>query len=317
MLYPVPFQTPHMSEASEREREPEREQSLTALDCADDVDPAEAFSIVASEPRLAILEALWQSDGGPLRFSELRDRIDMDDSAQFNYHLGKLTDQFVRKTDAGYELRHAGAKVVRAVIAGSFTQHPRLEPFPARGECVDCGGDLEARYADERLAVYCHDCGRRHGEYPFPPGGLNDRSREELLAAFDQRVRHLYCLAKDGVCPDCGGRMETTVTQEGECGLGVSLRADHVCLQCGHSLCSAVGLALLDQSDVVAFHDDHGVDLSETPYWQLDWCVSEEPVAVRSTDPWRLDVAIDLAGERLTATLDGDLQVVATERTDR
>jgi len=320
-----------MSEAGDPDADPERSdsgvisksesesESESILDCVDCLEPVEAFSIVASEPRLAILEALWDADGDRLRFSELRERVGMRDSAQFNYHLGKLTDQFVRKTDQGYELRHAGEKVVRAVLAGSFTEHPEIGPFPAPGSCVDCGGPLRARYADERLAITCRDCGRGHGEYPFPPGGLNDRTRVELLDAFDQRVRHLHCLAKDGVCPECGGRMETTVTGtgEGECCLDVRPRADHVCRQCGHSACSAVGLALLDQSDVVAFHDDHGIDLSETPYWQLEWCVSDAPVTVRSRDPWRLDVAIDLDDERLTVTLDGDLQIVATEPSER
>jgi hypothetical protein len=275
-------------------------------ECTDCVAPAEAFSIVGNETRLAILEALWEADCEPVRFSRLRERVGLRDSAQFNYHLDKLTDQFVRKREEGYELRTAGAKVVQAVLAGSFNQHPELEPFPVEGECVDCGGPLEARYADERLAVRCRDCGRRHGDYPFPPGGLNDRTREEIVEAFDQRVRHLHCLAKDGVCPECGGRMETTLREDERCCLGVALRADHVCQQCGHELCSAPGLALLDQSDVVAFHRDHGVDLGRTPYWQLEWCVGDEAATVRSTDPWRVEVAIDL---------DGDLTVVAVERT--
>ncbi|WP_049999045.1 winged helix-turn-helix domain-containing protein [Halococcus sediminicola] len=285
-------------------------------ECVECVAPADAFALIGNETRLSILEALWRADEEPVRFSALNEMVGMRDSAQFNYHLGKLTDQYVRKAEAGYELRTAGAKVVRAVLAGSFTEHPRLEPFTTDDGCTRCGEALVASYDEEMLALDCPDCGRAHGEYSFPPGGLNDRTNEEVLDAFDQRVRHLHCLAKDGVCPECSGRMQTTISQEGECCLGVGLRADHVCEQCNHSLCSAVGLSLLDRSPVVAFHRDHGIDLGVTPYWKLDWCVSDDHTTVQSTDPWELELAIDLDDERFHATLDGDLSLVETRRSE-
>ncbi|PSP74800.1 ArsR family transcriptional regulator [Halobacteriales archaeon QS_3_64_16] len=277
--------------------------------------PADAFALVGNETRLSILEALWEAEAGPVRFSALNEAVGMRDSAQFNYHLSKLTDQYVRKTEAGYELRTAGAKVVRATLAGSFTEHPQLDPFAVGDSCTRCGEELLASYAEEALAIDCPACGRGHGEYPFPPGGLHDRTGEEILTAFDQRVRHLHCLAKDGVCPECSGRMRTTISQGGECCLGVGLRADHVCEQCHHSLCSAIGLSLLDQSEAVAFYREGGIDLGTTPYWRLEWCVSDDHTEVRSTEPWRLDVTITLGEETLEATLDGDLSLVETERT--
>ena len=285
-------------------------------ECTDCVRPADAFALVANETRLSILESLWRADASPVRFSELRAAVGMRDSAQFNYHLGKLTDQFVRKVDEGYELRHAGEKVVRAVVAGSFTEHPQLDPIAVGDPCVRCGADLRAHYEDERLAIRCPDCGYGHGEYAFPPGGLTDRSDEEVLAAFDQRVRHLHCLAKDGVCPECSGRMETTVERAGACCVGSGLTVTHRCQQCSHELCSAVGLALLDDSAVVGFHRDHGVSLSDRPYWTLPWCVSDESVTVASEEPQRFEVRVDCGDETLTATLDGDLAVVSTERTE-
>jgi hypothetical protein len=285
-------------------------------DCVECVPPADAFALVGNETRLSILEALWSAETEPVSFSALHEAVGLRDSAQFNYHLGELTDQYVRKTDDGYALRTAGAKVVRAILAGSFTEHPQLDAFPVGDDCTRCGEGLVARYADGMLAIDCPDCGRKHGEYSFPPGGLHDRTRAEILSAFDQRVRHLHCLAKDGVCPECSGRMHTSISREGECCLGVGLRADHVCEQCRHELCSAIGLSLLDQSAVVAFHRDHGVDLGTTPYWRLDWCVSDDATAVRSTDPWEIEVAIELDGETLWATLDGDLTLVDAERTD-
>jgi hypothetical protein len=281
--------------------------------CEECLSPAEAFSVLGNETRLSILEALWRAESRPVGFSDLRRMVGIRDSAQFNYHLGELTDQYVEKTDDGYHLRHAGEKVVRAVIAGSFTQHPRLEPFGTGSDCTRCGAELLARYEDEMLTVDCPACGRRHGRYSFPPGGLTDRSREEVLDAFDQRVRHLHCLAADGVCPECGGQVETELVEGGDCCLDGSLRAEHTCRQCAHELCSPVGLRLLDQSDVVAFHGTHGVDVSDTPYWELAWCVGDGAVTVLDDDPWRVRVDIELDGDRLAVTLDGDLDVVAVE----
>ncbi|WP_306054000.1 ArsR/SmtB family transcription factor [Natronococcus wangiae] len=287
----------------------------SVLECTDCLDPADAFALIGNETRLAILEALWAADERPVSFSELRREVGMRDSAQFNYHLQKLTDHFVTQRDDGYTFKHAGEKVVRSVIAGSFNQHPSLEPFPVEGECFDCGGSLHARYEDERLAIDCADCGQCHGEYAFPPGGLNDRTHDEIADAFDQRVRHLHCLAADGVCPECNGRVETQIVETGECCLGVDVRVDHECAQCGHALCSAAGLRLLDQSAVVRFHDERGVSLDERPYWTLPWCVSPEYTRVVERDPYRLEVRMRLAGDELRVRMDEDLAVLETHLT--
>lgn len=281
-------------------------------ECEECLEPADAFALVGDETRLSILEALWRL-GEPARFSEIRSEVGTADSAQFNYHLGKLTDQFVCKTDAGYELRTAGERVVQAIVAGSFTHHPRRE-VAIEDPCVRCGATLEACYADEKLAIVCPACDHGHGEYPFPPGGLHERTDAEVLRAFDQRVRHLHCLAKDGVCPACSGRMETAIERGETCCLGVRLRARHACQQCGHELCSAVGLGLLDRAEVVSFYDDHGVTLSERPYWRLPWCVDDEPVTVLDDDPWRLRVDVRVADETLRVTVDDDLDVLETAR---
>ena len=281
-------------------------------ECEDCLEPADAFAVVGNETRLSILEALWTLEE-PARFSEIREEVGSTDSAQFNYHLGKLTDQFVHKTDDGYELRTAGERVVQAVLAGSFTEHPRRE-IAIDDPCTRCGASLTAEYEGEMLAIECPDCGHGHGEYPFPPGGLHDRTDAEVLEAFDQRVRHLHCLAKDGVCPECNGKMETTLERGGECCLGAELRAEHVCQQCHHDLCSAVGLGLLDHSAVAGFYDDHGVALSETPYWRFEWCVDDVPADVVSEDPTRVQIDIEYEGETLRVTVDDDLAVLETER---
>ena len=76
-------------------------------------EAADALGALASEHRVAILRELAAADE-PLRFSELRQRIGMDDTGRFNYHLGELRGRFVREVDGGYELGHAGERVVLA-----------------------------------------------------------------------------------------------------------------------------------------------------------------------------------------------------------
>ena len=275
----------------------------------DNVAPAEALSVIANETRLDILEALWASDDRPVRFSDLFDEVEMGDSAQFNYHLKQLTGEFVKKTEEGYDLRFAGGQVIRAIRAGRFTRHPEIEPFEVEGACTRCGGPLVASYEDEQLGIDCADCGKAHGEYPFPPGGLVDRSPAEIATAFDERVRHLHCLAADGVCPVCSGRMETTISREEPCCVDVAVRAEHVCQQCRHELCSPIGLVLLDEATVAAFYDRHGIDLSQRHYWTLPWCVDDKYTTVEESDPWEIEVRIPVADEELRITVDETLTV--------
>ncbi len=279
-----------------------------------DLTPAEAFGVIANETRLDILEALWEAADRPVRFSELFTDTELDDSAQFNYHLQQLTDKFVVKTEAGYDLSHTGGQVIRALRAGTYTHSPDIEPFGVSGDCTRCTGPLMAAYEDEQFTITCQDCGKAHGKYSFPPGGLEDRTEEEIATAFDERVRHLHCLAADGVCPECAGRMHTTLSRQGECCLDVSLRAEHICERCRHTLCSPVGLVLLDEAPVVAFYDDHDITLTDRPYWTLPWCVDDSYYSVESSDPWRIAVSIPLDDEQLRVTLDGDLQVIDTDR---
>jgi hypothetical protein len=74
-----------------------------------------------------------------------------------------------------------------------------------------------------------------------------------------------------------------------------------------------VGLSLLDDSRVVAFYADHGIELNTCKHWTLQWCVTDETTTFDS-DTTRVTVSIPLDDETMDVTLDGDLQVVATER---
>ncbi|WP_255150950.1 winged helix-turn-helix domain-containing protein [Halorarius halobius] len=290
------------------------------LACEECLSPAEAFSVVGNETRLSILEALWRMDR-PAAFSDLRREVEMRDSAQFNYHLSKLTGQFVTKTDDGYDFRSAGRAVIQAVLSGTINQDPEIEPFEVAGDCVNCGAPLEAHYRNEQVRIRCTECGRPHGGYSFPPGGLEERTPEELMNAFNQRARHLSCLSADGVCPECSGRMSTHLYDvDDDEVFDMDVRVEHECQRCQHSIVSSVGLVLLDDAEIVSFYRDHGIDLNTVPYWTLEWCVTDNYTTVErrggpdANDEWRITLTIPVEDEQLVLDLDGDLNVLDTER---
>jgi hypothetical protein len=283
---------------------------------AADLSPSEAFALLGNETRIDILQGLQDAtadrpESAAVSFSELYEQVDVDDSAHFNYHLKQLLDHFVRKDEDGYRFRTPGRKVVRSVFAGTFTGRTEVGPFAAPGDCYHCEGDLRARYADERLVVECDDCGRTHVDYPFPPGGFDDRTPEEFLDAFHHHVRHHYCLAADGVCPECMGRMETTLDTETEVP-DWTVAVVHACERCDNRLTSTLGLNLLDTAAVLTFFSDRGVDLTTRPFWTNDWCVSDRHTTVLSTDPTRVRLDLPCDGDRLSVTVDETFSLLET-----
>jgi len=97
-------------------------------------------------------------------------------------------------------------------------------------------------------------CRLRHdsGELPVPPGGLDDRTTDELLQAFHHYVRHHYCLAADGVCPECTGAVETTLVRDPD-EEDLDVAVEHVCQRCNYRLRSTVGVTLLDHAETLLF----------------------------------------------------------------
>lgn len=101
---------------------------------------ADALTALANEHRIEILRVLADADE-PLAFSDLRESVGMYDTGQFNYHLTELCGRFVRTTDSGYELGHAGERVVLAA-AGLDSDGARALAEQATtddNECPVCG----------------------------------------------------------------------------------------------------------------------------------------------------------------------------------
>ncbi|QOS12611.1 HTH domain protein [Haloferax gibbonsii] len=282
-----------------------------------DGDAEDAFSLLADETRLAIVRALAASPREPLSFSELRDRVGVADSGRFNYHLGKLTGRFVKKSEEGYEIRLAGWAVVGAILAGAYTRGDDIGAIPVDHRCSMCDGRVEATYVDERVTVRCTDCDRTFLDAGIPPGVLEGYDDADLPEVADRYVGSLLAQARRGFCMSCQGRMEPHLSVGAD-----DPRTDDVfeepqavygCARCREKIVTGIGMAYLDHPAVVSFYYDHGVDLSQPFLWGTAW--HDKPtLSVLADDPLRAAIDFEVEDETLTLTIDEGLEVHGVER---
>jgi predicted RNA-binding Zn-ribbon protein involved in translation (DUF1610 family) len=267
--------------------------------------PDRAFWLLSDETRIAILRALWAADEKPVSFTDLRERVGNPNSGQFNYHLDKLQDHFVSKTDDGYEISQAGREVVRAVHAGSITDQPQLDPAPINGDCVECGASLVVRYNQYGI-IECLECGETVMWNEFPPAGLAERTSTEFAAAFDEWIRSRFHLAMDGICPNCATAMTTTINT----GTDGDISTTHQCENCKYQARAPLFGHIIRHPAVISFYYDRGIDIISATYWELQDYAREFEEVVVTEDPWTARVIIEADGDQLTLTLDDQLIVV-------
>ncbi|MFT4882769.1 MAG: hypothetical protein ACI8U4_000263 [Natronomonas sp.] len=277
-----------------------------SIDHRSDVD---VFGLLANETRVEILRALGEQPDTPLSFSELQDRTDVRDSGNFNYHLDQLLGTFVRKDD-DYELTLAGRHIVGAIHAGTYTADARVEPIALDWDCLLCGGEMIAEYADERGKIRCRDCGKG-AEFSFPPGTLDQFDREALPAAFGRWLRTLAQRELAGFCIICAGRTTSEIAR-----LPGGTEADPKpsmvsfdCDRCGTTSTISGTSFVTYHPSVEGFFFDHGYDTFEghpTRVWsQLDRFESE----ILSEDPPRIRVFFEDDGERISAEITADASI--------
>ncbi|MFB6103134.1 MAG: winged helix-turn-helix domain-containing protein [Haloplanus sp.] len=296
-------------------------------------DPEAAFMTLSNDLRLEILLALWEAPEFSLSFAELRKAVGERDSGTFTYHLSELVGHFVGETDDGYELQYPGHRVLDAIQSGVFHQQGAVGPVELDGVCPDCGAPLTFAYDTDYIGrVWCDACDERLLEWPFDPGGVADRTPREVAAAFDRRTRLIWGCALDGVCPFCAGRVERTLaddaTSTGLC-IGVLeelgrydeyFARDHPvvvsldCRRCSFYSFVPVGVVLLSRPHVVGRLWERGLDVRDTPLWELDFVVDPATVTVRETAPTTVAVtAAPADGAPLTALVDEHLDVTVTD----
>ena len=285
-----------------------------------EIDPQDAFQLFSHEMRLEILFALWDAPEFALPFSEIQDAVGERDSGKFTYHLEQLTGQFVAEIDGQYVLQYAGHRVIDAIKSGVFHASPTVDPVEAPGSCTQCGTTPTFEYDDHLATVSCRDCERKLIEYPFDPGGFQDRSVQEAIETFDQRVKAVWKLASSGVCFVCAGQVQVTYTEstpqiDHNERYSEFFASDHPvvfhlsCHNCSFYSYVPVGSRLLTDPRVIGQLATGGTDVTTHRLWELPFITDAETVTVRSQDPWDVRVETPTATDRLTVTLGDDAAV--------
>jgi DNA-directed RNA polymerase subunit M/transcription elongation factor TFIIS len=279
------------------------------------LSPDEAFRLLGDEMRTAILHAVWESSGEAVTFSEIRERAGSPDSGKFNYHLNKLAGHFLAKSEDGYRLTQAGREVVRAVMAGTITQRPEMDPVSIDAHCVDCGGALVARY-DEYGIIECGDCGELVMWNEFPPAGLDGRLPEAFASVFDRWTRARFNLAMDGICPNCAHEMTAEILTQ-DSGVDDDLATMHRCENCKYEARVPLFGHIISHPAVVSFLYESGIDVTDMPYWRMQALARGFTEEVVSENPWTAKITIVSEGRELEVTLDEQLDVIDIERPAR
>lgn len=291
-----------------------------------DLDQETAFSLLADETRLQIIQELGQATATPetgiprLGYADLKSRVGIRDSGRFNYHLSKLVGNYVAKEEEGYRLRWPGMVLYRTLVAGHLTEEidTPIERFEVGTACHRCGESIEAHLYETLFRVRCWACDANYTDIYLPSHGLTDRTEADLLRAVHTRVRTVLTSMTAGQCPWCASEI-TPQIHEGNGSLpslhdtrNLAVYAVYHCTDCTGFQYMPVSQVLLYHPDAIAFYHDQGMDLTRIPAWELEWAVTDATTTVLETDPWRFEVRIPADETRLVIELDEALNVVAS-----
>ena len=292
-------------------------------DCfIESLDPEEAFAVLADDTRIKIIQALWEADEQRASFSELRNAVGMRDSGKFNYHLGKLTDRFVRKTNDGYELRTAGNLVIGAILAGGYTVSGSIEPISLDDPCPQCSNHLLFKYEDERVVVDCEKCFFAT-MFPVPPGAFIGHEIDAFPDISGEYVRSKVSKLLAGFCSLCDGSTEISITALADYSNDIEQDALveypivlFECTRCNSTHQLGLNSVLIDHPAVISFFHEHDMDIRRIPLWRLDAIVlgdRDEAYQVHE-DPTRGTVTFSIDGDHLRVTVDESLEVTELKR---
>lgn len=306
--------------------------------------PDEAFAVLGNETRVRILRTLGEA-GEPLAFTELRDRLGIRQGGQFNYHLNKLVGHFVGKTEDGYTLRHPGRRVVEAVLSGTVTDDPVLEPTRIDESCHWCDAPMFVSFSQGRVGTYCLECTGKYGEstrpaasrelvgsadygylgyLELPPAGVEGRTATEMYRAAWTWANLGILAEASGVCPRCSATLDRSVrvceahdATDGLCGRCDHRHAVRVAVRCTNCILDKevpLGHCLLAHTDLLAFLTAHGLNpVSPASTARVNRVHDDYEEEVRSTEPFEARFTFAADGDSITLTVDGDLNVVAVE----
>ena len=314
---------------------PTAEASLAGL-------PAEeAFALLGSETRLAIIQALWDAGAHhtfddidnevvTISFSALQRAVAVRDNGHFNYHLSKLVPHLVTQTPDGYHLSGAGKMVARSIaaIAGEALLSGKTD---LETTCPVCDGQLTTDYEDQWLRVTCTTCPGSFGasapegtiyNAPFPAAGIEDRTPDEALTVGLKRCMLDAAYLIRGICRECASEVSATVSVCDDhqpvddhcdhCGTPFEAWGDVRCGSCRYAKRLPVEVFVMGLTPVISFCHEDGIDLLGPTLEDFETIDPQFQTAV-TRDPLRILVTVASSDDTLTVELDETLEVIGIE----
>lgn len=300
------------------------------------LSPEETFAVLGNATRLEILTVLAAADDD-LGYADIFEQVEYDDSANFAYHLDRLRDHFIRKSEDGYALRIAGERVVEAMYSGVLTDHATVNRSEIGYRCMYCGGPTEMAYHDELAVMYCTECDGRLGEprvpddWPIsgegivgwvslPPAGVSGRTPSEIVeAAGIWTVADIQAKAR-GVCPRCSAAIdqapivcedhETSGQFCHECDHQFAVSVRSTCSNCPFETTTPFPTHALGELALLDFMSDHGIDPFVSNAFHLSSCQE----TVIADHPLEATYTFRAEGEAITLRIDDELSVIDVSR---
>ncbi len=272
-----------------------------------------ALDLLSNETRFDILRALatqrfTATDASGMTFSDLFAAVDTDDSGNFNYHLKRLLGRLVTKDGESYQLTHGGVQLFSSLQATTYAPDHERRSLSLDQSCPLCENPLVATYEEGFLAIGC-------GEHVIieiyvHPSWIESLSIEEFLDRVSLLLHHHIEKIVDGFCPLCYGPLGYELRRDDD---PYPIQYHYPCQQCGTELRLRPQQTVLSHVDVASFYRERGIELHETPPWELyetygdTWVVDDGPHA---------GFELVVAGDVARVTVDGLGAVLSFERTD-
>jgi len=271
----------------------------------------QAFSVLSDETRLRILFELVDAGVGTgLTFSELRDRVGVQDSGRFNYHLDKLAGTFVEKVDDEYVARYPAVAVVSAVISGTFRDPDGSASVELEQDCPRCARTIQLTYEQHTMRAECPECGSGDVFRSVPPAASDGRSLVELWNVVLERWGVMLDLARQGTCVQCWGSTtveypyEPDAFEAGDEGVLVG----YSCERCPRGGFTTLRAMVGVHPEIVSLVTDDSGRRSAVLRPSNHESVSIE-AELLSTDPARAVVRVDTENQTVAVTVDEDCAI--------
>ena len=297
----------------------------------EDHSVTDIFRLLADDTRVDILRAaavaqyeLEQVGSGAaaLAFSEIYDYVEVENTSKLSYHLGELTGTYLRKSDDGYSLTHAGERIVRFILSGNYQQPDSFEPKPVEGVCVFCGEEaLEATLSHQFFRIDCSACKKPVTGQPITPAQVETHDDEALIQSIKRQSAEVSKQLRSGMCPECGAHLSTDVIDVSGNPLpdADSFLVVSTCEKCLREYNSPLTYSVVHHPASIAFHWDRGVDVSSRGIWEFnehlyegDW--TSERI---ESNPDEYEVVLRHENDAVRLRLDSTARVKRTERVRR